>query len=93
VNVSTPKPPGNSAWAKLSLAAGAVACVLPLPLFGLEYPTLTAREQTVLTCLFASSLVVSSLVGYRRPVLGMLVIPVCFFGLTALACWRIAALR
>jgi hypothetical protein len=88
-----PKTPGHSSWAKLSLAAGAVACVLPLPLFGLKLPLLGAFEQNVLTGLFIASMLLSSLIGYRRPLLGMLVVPCFFFGLTALVCWHFASLR
>jgi hypothetical protein len=90
--MSTPDPltRGSGTTAKLSLAAGAVACVLPLPLFGLKLPNLATFDQNVLTGVFILSMLVCSLVGYRRPLLGMLVMPCAFFALACVVCWHIA---
>jgi len=93
LNGQGPKAPASSYWGKVSLVAGAVACVLPLPLFGLKAQTLTGPEEGVLLGLFVASMAISSLLGSRRPLLGVLAVPACFFGLSALACWYIASLR
>ena len=77
----------NSRWGRLGLAAGAAACVLAIPLFGIKVPTLPAFEQGVLTAVFVAAMVTCSLVGARRPLLGLLLLPIGFFGLSCLACW------
>jgi hypothetical protein len=80
----------NSTWGKLGLAVGGGVCVPPLLLFGLGYgkvPTLPALQQGVLTAVFIVSMVSCSLAAWRRPLIGLLVLPPLFFGLMCLACW------
>jgi hypothetical protein len=77
----------NSYWGKLGLAAGAGACVLPIPLFGVKLPSLPMAEQCVLTGVFVAALAVCSLTASRWPLVGLLALPPCFFGLMCLACW------
>lgn len=93
MNGHQPNGGANSNWGRLGLAAGAVACVLPIPLFALKVPELPALEQGVLMGVFIASMATCSLVGSRRPLLGLLVLPVCFFGLACLACWWVASTR
>ncbi len=93
MNTDNPPPLSSSTWGKLGLTAGAVACVLPLPLFGLRAQELTRLEEGVLFSLFAVSMAVCSLVASRRPWLGVLVLPPCFFALATLACWYFTAAR
>ena len=85
------QPQGNSAFGKLALAAGAVACVLPLPLFGIHFPGLPSLEKNLLTGLFIVSMGLSSVIGYRRPLLGLLILPLFFFGVMCLACWYLSS--
>jgi hypothetical protein len=77
----------NSKWGKLGLAAGAVVCVPPLKLFSINLQNLPGYEQCVLTGVFVAALASCSLVASRWPVVGILVMPPCFFGLMSLACW------
>lgn len=77
----------NSQWGKLGLGAGAVACVLPFPLFGLKPPSLPVLDQCVHTGVFIVALVTCSLAASRWPLVGLLALPPCFFGLMCLACW------
>jgi len=81
----------KSTWGKLSLGAGALAVVLPVLLFVTQLPARPGLEQGVLTVIFALSLATCSLVGTRWPFLGLLILPVCFFGLASLACWWVLA--
>ena len=87
--MSAPGPPrgANSRWGRMGLVAGAVAVVLPLPMFGIKVPTLPALQQNTLLALFIVSLACCSWVGSSRPLLGLLVLPSCFFGIACLACW------
>jgi hypothetical protein len=91
MNEQSPRSNWNSNWGKLGLAAGAVACVLSIPLFGITLPALPALEQTVLTVLFIASMATCSIMSAWRPLLGMLVLPPVFFGLSCLACWWVVS--
>lgn len=57
--------PVDSTWGRLGLAAGAVVCVPPLPLFGIKLPTLPALEQGLLTAVFVASAAACSLAAAR----------------------------
>jgi hypothetical protein len=54
---------------------------------------LPAAQEGLLLGLFVAPMALSSIVGYRRPLLGILVVPLCFFALSSLACWYFASLR
>ncbi len=84
-------PSGSWRWVKISFGAGAMAVLAAVFLFGIKPPQLPAAQERILLCLFAASMATSSLTGYRWPLLGVLVVPGCFFGLSCLACWRILA--
>ncbi len=83
----------NSTWAKLGLGLGAGAVVLAFPVFGLQgkVPALPTFEQGVLMAVFIVAMATCSLVGLKRPILGLLVLPPFFFGLSCLACWWVSS--
>ena len=83
--------PHNSTMGKVGLAMGAVAVVLAIPLFGIKVPKLQPMHEGGLMALFIASMATCSLVGSRRPMLGVVVLPICFFGVSCLACWWLAS--
>ena len=81
----------NSTWGKFGAGVGGVVAALSLPLFGIKLPKLPALEQGVLTCVFITSMATCSIVASKRPLLGMLVLPPVFFGLSCLCCWWVVS--
>jgi hypothetical protein len=75
-----------------TLSRGALSSSsLVTPMFGIELPSLPVVQQGVLTIVFVASMATRSLIGSRRPLLGLLLLPICFFGIMCLACWWVVA--
>lgn len=83
----------NPLHEKLSLMAGVLAFIVPMFLFQVNFPGLTSLQKGVLSGHLLAALVVCGMVGGRRPLLGMLVLPSIVLGLTALTCWWIVSSR
>lgn len=83
---------GNTTYGRVSFIVGTLACVLPIVIFGIRFPTLPTLEKNVLTGIFAVSMGLSLFIGHKRPYLGLVVFPAFFFLLMSGACaylrWR-----
>jgi hypothetical protein len=79
------------AFGKFGLILGGGAFVVPMFLFRVPFPTLPALQKALLCCLLLASMGTCLLAGERRPLLGMVILPLCFLGIVSVACWWIVS--
>jgi hypothetical protein len=72
---------------KFSIMAGCAMFMLPFPLFQVNFPSLPGYGKAIFTLILAATMAACGLIGGRRPWVGMLILPICFFGITSIACW------
>jgi hypothetical protein len=83
----------NPVHEKLSLMAGVLAFMVPMFLFRVNFPGLSPVQKGVLAGHLAVAMGVCWIVGGRRLLLGLLVLPLIVLGLTSLTCWWIVSGR
>lgn len=81
----------NPVHEKLSFMAGCLAFILALFLFRVNFPALSPILKGVLSAHLVAAMGVCGVVGGYRWRLGMIVLPLLFFGLTSLTCWWIVS--
>jgi hypothetical protein len=81
----------NPAHEKFSLMAGTLAFMVSLFLFRVNFPGLTPVQKGVLTAHLLAAMALCGIVGGRRLLLGVVVLPLVVLGMTSLTCWWIVS--
>lgn len=80
----------KSVLEKFSIMAGVLAFMIAMFLFRMDFPALPPIQKAVLAAHMVAGMA-CGLVGGRRPLLGLVVLPLVVLALTSLTCWWIVS--
>jgi hypothetical protein len=81
----------NPVHEKLGLMTGALAFIVPMFLFRVDFPALSPVLKGVLAGHLVAAMAVCGLVGGYRWKLGLVALPLLFLAVTAVTCWLIVS--